>query len=89
MDSDEDKSLALTTSPVFVRVGEDTTADDEGFDHAGKKKKLPFGPLPWPTGLPAPGYVPQLKSLCVRWASASGRDRSRMSRALMSVFSRS
>ena len=28
------------------------------FDHTDKKKKLPFfGPLPWLTRLPAPGYV--------------------------------
>ena len=27
------------------------------FDNADKKKKLPSGPLHWPTGFPAPGYV--------------------------------
>ena len=28
----------------------------EGFDYADE---LPFGPLPWSTGFPAPGYVPK------------------------------
>ena len=29
------------------------------FDCADKKKKLLFGPLSWPTVLPALGYVPK------------------------------
>ena len=39
----------------------------KGFDYADKKKKLLFGPLPWPTGLPAPGYVPKTNPLNGRW----------------------
>ena len=43
------------------------------FDYADKKK-LPFGPLPWPTGLPAPGYVPETNPLNGRWVTVTGGD---------------
>ena len=46
----------------------------QGFDYADKKKKLPFGPLPWPTGLPAPGYVPKTNPLNGRWVTVTGGD---------------
>ena len=43
----------------------------ERFDYADE---LPFGPLPWPTGFPAPGYVPKINLLSGRWATVSGDD---------------
>ena len=43
----------------------------EGFDYADE---LPFGPLPWPTGFPAPGYVPKTNPSNGRWATVSGGD---------------
>ena len=43
----------------------------EGFDYADE---LPFGPLPWFTGFPAPGYVPKTNPLNGRWATVSGGD---------------
>ena len=46
----------------------------KGIDFADKKKKLPFGPLSWPTGLPAPGYVPKTNPLNRRWETVSGGD---------------
>ena len=33
-----------------------------------------IGPLPWTTGLPAPGYVPKTNPLNGRWVTASGGD---------------
>ena len=43
----------------------------EGFDY---DDELPFGPLPWPTGFPAPGYVPKTNPLNGRWSTVSGGD---------------
>ena len=43
----------------------------EGFDYADE---LPFGPLPWSTGFPAPGYVPKTNPLNGHWATVSGGD---------------
>ena len=31
-----------------------------------------IGPLPWPTGLPAPGYVPKTNPLNGRWVTVTG-----------------
>ena len=62
-DSDNDKSMAFNnftdSRPVLTKKQLQTMM---GFDYADKKK-LPFGPLPWPTGLPAPGYVPETNPL--------------------------
>ena len=33
-----------------------------------------IGPLPWPTGLPAPGYVPKTNPLSGRWVTVTGGD---------------
>ena len=33
-----------------------------------------IGPLPWPTGLPAPGYVPKTNPLNGRWVTVTGSD---------------
>ena len=33
-----------------------------------------IGPLPWPTGPPAPGYVPKTNPLNGRWATVTGGD---------------
>ena len=33
-----------------------------------------IGPLPWPTGLPAPGYVPKTNPLNGRWVTVTGCD---------------
>ena len=43
----------------------------KGFDHADKKK-LPFGPLPWPTGLPASCYVTKTNPLNGCWVTVTG-----------------
>ena len=60
---------------MSCRIGEGTTADDEGSDCADKKKKkLPFGPLPWPSGRPTPRNVPKRHPLNVRGVTASGND---------------
>ena len=34
-----------------------------------KKKKLPLGPLPWPTDVPAVGYVPIANPWHGRWTT--------------------
>jgi len=44
----------------------------KGFDYGDKTKKLPIGPLPWPTGLPEPGYVPKTDPLHGRWITVQG-----------------
>ena len=33
-----------------------------------------IGPLPWPTGLPAPGHVPKTTPLNGRWVTVTGGD---------------
>ena len=33
-----------------------------------------IGPLPWPTGLPAPGYVPKTNPLNGRWVTVTRGD---------------
>ena len=37
-DSDNDKGLAFNSLPILVQNCQRTTADDEGFDYADKKK---------------------------------------------------
>nr|AAL40676.1 luciferase [Pyrocystis lunula] len=54
---------ALTTKQVAMC---------KGFDYGNKRLKLPCGPLPWPAGLPAPGYVPKTDPLHGRWITVSG-----------------
>merc|ERR1712127_308778 len=44
----------------------------KGFDYGDKTLKLPCGPLPWPAGLPEPGYVPKTNPLHGRWITVSG-----------------
>merc|ERR1719220_1006181 len=44
----------------------------KGFDYGDKTLKLPMGPLPWPAGLPEPGYVPKTNPLHGRWITVSG-----------------
>ena len=71
-DYENDKSLAFdnyTDSCPELTMRRLQTM--EGFDNADE---LPFGPLPWPTGFPAPGYVPKTNPLNGRWATVSGGD---------------
>merc|ERR1712209_72248 len=44
----------------------------KGFDYGDKTLKLPCGPLPWPAGLPEPGYKPKTDPLHGRWITVSG-----------------
>merc|ERR1712242_590630 len=44
----------------------------KGFDYGDKTLKLPCGALPWPAGLPEPGYVPKTNPLNGRWITVSG-----------------
>merc|ERR1712157_176854 len=44
----------------------------KGFDYGDKTLTLPCGPLPWPAGLPEPGYVPKTDPLHGRWITVSG-----------------
>merc|ERR1719414_2647349 len=44
----------------------------KGFDYGDKTLKLPCGALPWPAGLPEPGYVPKTNPLNGRWITISG-----------------
>ena len=71
-DYENDKSLAFNnytdSCPELTMKRLQTM---EGFDYADG---LPFGPLPWPTGFPAPGYVPKTNPLNGRWATDSGGD---------------
>ena len=57
-DSEHDKSLAFNNftdpCPELTKKRLQTL---KWFDFADKKKKLPSGPLHWPTGFPAPGHV--------------------------------
>jgi len=46
----------------------------EGFDYADKTKPLPCGPLPWPAGLPHPGFIPKTNPLTGRWITLTGGD---------------
>jgi len=46
----------------------------QGFDYADKTKPLPCGPLPWPAGLPHPGFVPKTNPLNGRWITLTGGD---------------
>jgi len=43
-----------------------------GFDYGDKTLKLPCGPLPWPAGLPEPGYTPKTNALHGRWITVRG-----------------
>jgi hypothetical protein len=74
-DSENDKTLAFNnfTDPC-PELTKKQLQTMKGFDYADKKKKLPFGPLPWPTGLPAPGYVPKTNPLNGRWVTVTGGD---------------
>jgi len=44
----------------------------KGFDYGDKTLPLPCGALPWPAGLPEPGYVPKTNPLTGRWITVSG-----------------
>ena len=46
----------------------------KGFDN-GDKKKLPLGPLPWPTGFSASCYVPKTNPLNGCWVTVTGGRR--------------
>jgi len=56
----------------------------QGFDYADKTKPLPCGPLPWPAGLPHPGYVPKTNPLTGRWITLTGGDAEFVKKAVAS-----
>jgi len=43
-----------------------------GFDRGDETLELPCGPLPWPAGLPEPGYTPKANPLHGCWISVCG-----------------
>ena len=45
-----------------------------------------IGPLPWPTGLPAPGCVPKTNPLNGRWVTVTGGDTEFRSRSLVACL---
>ena len=71
VDSEADKSLAFNSftgsRPELTKKQLQTI---KGFVCADKKKL----PLPWPTGLPATGSVPETNSLNGRWVTVTGGD---------------
>jgi len=59
-------------------------ASMQGFDYADKTKPLPCGPLPWPAGLPHPGFVPKTNPLNGRWITVTGGDAEFVKKAIAS-----
>merc|ERR1712127_266226 len=56
----------------------------KGFEYGDKTLKLPCGPLPWPAGLPEPGYVPKTNPLHGRWITVSGGQKAFIKEAIKS-----
>merc|ERR1711884_848680 len=59
-ESEDDRTLCYNNfhdpCPMLTK---EQVALCKGFDYGDKTLKLPCGPLPWPAGLPEPGYVPK------------------------------
>merc|ERR1719510_961590 len=72
-DSENDRTLCYNNfhDPCPALTKEQVAAC-KGFDYGDKTLKLPCGPLPWPAGLPEPGYVPKTNPLHGRWITVSG-----------------
>merc|ERR1719204_2989482 len=69
----EDKTLAFDNFKApCPQLTKEQVALCKGFDYGDKTLKLPMGAIPWPTGLPAPGYVPKSDPLHGRWITVSG-----------------
>merc|ERR1712014_489641 len=72
-ESEDDKTLCYNNfhdpCPMLTK---EQVALCKGFDYGDKTLKLPCGPLPWPAGLPEPGYVPKTNPLHGRWITVSG-----------------
>jgi len=66
------------------RLTKEQVALCKGHDYGDKTAKLPMGPLPWPTGLPEPGYVPKTDPLHGRWITVSGGQKEFIKAAIKS-----
>lgn len=81
----DDKTLAFNgfTDPC-PKLSKRQVASMQGFDYADKTKPLPCGPLPWPAGLPHPGFVPKTNPLSGRWITITGGDAEFVKKAIAS-----
>lgn len=81
----EDKTLAFNNfkcpNPVLTK---EQVALCKGLDYGDKTVKLPMGPLPWPNGLPEPGYVPKTDPLHGRWITVQGGQKEFIKEAIKS-----
>jgi len=72
-ESEEDRTLCYNNfHDPCPELTKEQVAKCKGFDYGDKTLTLPCGPLPWPAGLPEPGYVPKTDPLHGRWITVSG-----------------
>jgi len=72
-EAEEDRTLCYNNfQDPCPSLTKEQVAKLKGFDYGDKTKTLPCGPLPWPAGLPEPGYVPKTNPLTGRWITVSG-----------------
>jgi len=72
-EADEDTTLAFNNfKDPCPQLTKEQVALCKGHDYGDKTLKLPMGPIPWPAGTPAPGYVPKSDPLHGRWITVSG-----------------
>nr|O77206.1 RecName: Full=Dinoflagellate luciferase [Lingulodinium polyedra]AAC36472.1 luciferase [Lingulodinium polyedra] len=72
-EADSDRTLCFNNfQDPCPQLTKEQVAMCKGFDYGDKTLKLPCGPLPWPAGLPEPGYVPKTNPLHGRWITVSG-----------------